>query len=72
MVRVGYVYTPPELRGRGYAGAATAAVSRAALEDGVAGVLLFTDLANPTSNALYQRLGYRPVEDRVILTFKNR
>jgi predicted GNAT family acetyltransferase len=70
MVRVGPVYTPPEQRGRGYAGAATAAVSRAALDDGVAEVLLFTDLANPTSNALYQRLGYRPVEDRVILTFK--
>lgn len=70
MLRVGPVYTPPELRGRGYAGAATAAVSRAALDDGVTEILLFTDLANPTSNALYQRLGYRPVEDRAILTFK--
>jgi predicted GNAT family acetyltransferase len=70
-VRVGPVYTPPELRGRGYAGAVTAAVSRAALADGVADVLLFTDLANPTSNALYQRLGYRPVEDRMILVFKD-
>jgi predicted GNAT family acetyltransferase len=69
MVRVGPVYTPPELRGRGYAGAATAAASRAALDDGVTEVLLFTDLANPTSNALYQRLGYRPIEDRTVLTF---
>ena len=32
-------------------------------------MLLFTDLANPTSNSLYQNLGYRPVEDRVVLTF---
>jgi predicted GNAT family acetyltransferase len=32
-------------------------------------VVLYTDLANPTSNALYQRLGYRPVEDRVVLSF---
>jgi hypothetical protein len=69
MVRVGPVYTPRELRGRGYAGAATATVSQAARDADTAEVLLFTDLANPTSNALYQRLGYRPVEDRVLLTF---
>jgi RimJ/RimL family protein N-acetyltransferase len=69
MVRIGPVYTPPELRGRGYAGAATAEVSRAALAAGVGEVLLYTDLANPTSNALYQRIGYRPVEDRVVLSF---
>jgi GNAT superfamily N-acetyltransferase len=69
MVRLGPVYTPRELRGRGYAGAATAAVSQAARDAGTAEVLLYTDLANPTSNALYQRLGYRPVEDRVLLEF---
>ncbi|NGN62308.1 GNAT family N-acetyltransferase [Streptomyces sp. A7024] len=69
MARVAPVYTPPELRGRGYAGAATAAVSQAALDRGVEQVLLFTDLDNPTSNALYQRLGYRPVEDHVNLAF---
>ena len=69
MVRVGPVYTPPELRGRGYAGAVTAAVSQAALEAGLREVVLYTDLANPTSNALYQRLGYRPVEDRVLFSF---
>jgi predicted GNAT family acetyltransferase len=69
MCRVGPVYTPPALRGRGYAGAVTAAVSQAALEAGAAEVLLFTDLANPASNGLYQRLGYRPVEDRAVLSF---
>jgi predicted GNAT family acetyltransferase len=68
-VRVGPVYTPPERRRRGYAGAVTAAVSQAALDDGADSVVLFTDLANPTSNSVYQRLGYRPVEDRLILTF---
>ena len=67
--RVASVYTPPEFRRRGYAGAVTAAVSQAALDAGAAEVLLFTDLANPTSNALYQSLGYAPVEDRVILSF---
>jgi hypothetical protein len=69
MVRVGPVYTPAGLRRRGYAGAVTAAVSRAALDAGARIVVLYTDLANPTSNALYQRLGYRPVEDRVVLSF---
>lgn len=68
-VRVSFVYTPPELRGHGYGGAVTAAVSRAARSAGAERVLLFTDLANPTSNALYQRIGYRPVEDHLLLTF---
>lgn len=70
MARVGHVYTPPAWRGRRYAAGATAAVSQAALDAGAAEVLLYTDLANPTSNALYPRLGYRPVEDRMVLSFK--
>jgi predicted GNAT family acetyltransferase len=69
MVRVIAVYTPAELRGRGYAGAVTSAVTRAAVDGGAADVVLFTDLANPVSNALYQRLGYRPVEDRAVIVF---
>ena len=69
MARVGSVYTPPELRGRGYAGGVTAAVSQVALDAGAAEVVLFTDLANITSNALYERLGYHPVEDRTELSF---
>jgi len=69
VVRLGPVYTPAGYRGRGYAGAVTAAVSQAALDASADHVILFTDLANPTSNALYQRLGYRPVEDRVVLRF---
>ncbi|MGI9005243.1 MAG: GNAT family N-acetyltransferase [Streptosporangiaceae bacterium] len=67
--RGGPVYTPPELRGCGYGGAVTAAVSELARRGGAESVILFTDLANPTSNALYARLGYRPVEDRVVLLF---
>ena len=69
--RVAPVYTPPELRGRGYAAGATAAATAALLTAGAKDVLLFTDLANPTSNALYQRLGYRPVDDWVSLDFRS-
>ncbi|MEE1753252.1 GNAT family N-acetyltransferase [Streptomyces sp. SP18CS02] len=67
--RVSVVYTPAELRGRGYAAGVTAAVGRAALHEGARHVLLFTDLANPTSNALYRRLGYRPLADHLAVSF---
>jgi GNAT superfamily N-acetyltransferase len=67
VVRVASVYTPPEQRRRGYGGAVTTAASQTALDYGADEVVLFTDQANPTSNALYQRLGYRPIEDRVVL-----
>ena len=49
--------------------AVTAEVSRAAVTAGVAHVLLFTDLANPTSNSLYQRIGYRGVADFAVWGF---
>jgi predicted GNAT family acetyltransferase len=68
--RIGMVYTPPQSRGRGYASALVAEVSALGRERGAAEVLLFTDLANPTSNSIYQKLGYRPVDDSVILTFE--
>ncbi|MET8407457.1 GNAT family N-acetyltransferase [Streptomyces sp. NPDC005195] len=70
-VRVGPVYTPAPFRGRGYAGAATVEVGRAALASGVDDVLLFTDLSNPTSNGLYQRIGYRPVADFDVYDFED-
>ncbi|MEU8815278.1 GNAT family N-acetyltransferase [Actinoplanes sp. NPDC048796] len=69
MARVLIVYTPPADRGHGYAAGATVAATRSAQATGVTEVVLNTDAANPTSNRLYQRLGYRPVEDRVILEF---
>ncbi|MEU2981179.1 GNAT family N-acetyltransferase [Streptomyces hirsutus] len=62
-IQVDIVYTPAHLRGHGYAGAVTAEVSRAALAAGAREVVLFADLSNPTSNALYQRLGYRTLTD---------
>ena len=67
MGRIGPVYTPSELRGHGYAAGATTAATQGAAKLGADEVLLFTDLANPVSNRLYQRLGYRPVSDRARL-----
>ncbi|NEB96150.1 GNAT family N-acetyltransferase [Streptomyces bauhiniae] len=62
-IQVDIVYTPAHLRGHGYAAAVSAEVSRAALAAGAQEVVLFADRSNPTSNALYQRLGYRPLSD---------
>ncbi|GAA3776217.1 GNAT family N-acetyltransferase [Micromonospora maritima] len=62
VARVGPVYTPPAQRGRGWAANAVAEVSRLLRDEG-ARVCLYTDQANPTSNRLYARLGYRPVVD---------
>ena len=61
--RVGPVYTPPGDRGRGYASNLVAQVSQQALDSGRTFVFLFTDLANPTSNKIYQSIGYEPVND---------
>jgi predicted GNAT family acetyltransferase len=62
-IRVGPVYTPPELRGRGYASSLVAGVSQRQLDAGRRFVFLFTDLANPTANHIYQAIGYEPVID---------
>ncbi|MFF7452633.1 GNAT family N-acetyltransferase [Kitasatospora sp. NPDC008115] len=69
MSRIGPVYTPREARGRGYGSGVTAAASAAALAAGAAEVLLYADLSNPTSNSIYRRIGYRPVEDCLELAF---
>jgi uncharacterized protein len=62
-IRINMVYTPPELRRRGYASACVGALSQAMLDAGRRFCFLYTDLANPTSNHIYQELGYRPVAD---------
>jgi len=62
MSRVALVYTPPEHRGHGYAAAAVAELSARRLADG-SRVCLFADRDNPTSNAVYERIGFRPVVD---------
>lgn len=61
VARIGHVYTPPERRRRGYAGISVAEVSRRALAGGARACMLFTDLANPTSNKIYREVGYRRI-----------
>lgn len=61
--RIGPVYTPPEYRGKGYATACVAALSQKLLNQGCHSCFLFTDLANPTSNHIYQKIGYHPICD---------
>jgi predicted GNAT family acetyltransferase len=70
VVRIGPVYTPMEHRRRGYAGSAVAAASRRALARGAERCMLFTDLANPTSNKIYAEVGYRRVGDWEELAFE--
>lgn len=60
-IRVNFVYTPPEHRGKGYASANVAALSQQLLNEGNQFCFLFTDLSNPTSNRIYQQIGYQKV-----------
>jgi uncharacterized protein len=71
-IRVGPVYTPPEVRGRGYASALVGAASQAQLDSGRTFVFLFTNVANPTANRIYRAIGYEPVRDIDVYEFERR
>ena len=71
-IRVGPVYTPPAFRRRGYGTACVAALSRHLLASGRRFCFLYTDLENPTSNSIYQRIGYRPVCDIIDVVLEER
>lgn len=68
-IRIGPVYTPPELRRRGYASALTAHVTQEQLEGGCDYCFLYTDLTNPTSNRIYMQIGYERVCDSAEYAF---
>ena len=63
------VYTPPALRGNGFAAACVAALSQEALDSGKRFSCLYTDAQNPTSNALYEHIGYRQVCNSELWSF---
>jgi predicted GNAT family acetyltransferase len=69
-VSIGPVYTPPTLRGKGYATSGVAQLSQLLLDQGRSFCTLFTDLANPTSNRIYQNVGYRPICDYTVYRFE--
>jgi predicted GNAT family acetyltransferase len=69
VARIGHVYTPPECRRRGYAGALVAALSADALRAAARSCTLCTDEANATSNRIYQSIGYRPVGSALLYRF---
>lgn len=68
-IGINAVYTSPEYRRQGYASSCVAALSQALLNQGHKYCFLFTDLANPTSNHIYQRIGYQPVSDAIEYRF---
>jgi len=63
------VYTPPDCRGRGYAQALVARVCTALTAQGAQRIFLFTDAENPTSNAVYARVGFRVVAEHAHFEF---
>lgn len=69
-IRIATVYTPDELRRKGYASACTAGLSQYLLDLGFQFCFLFTDLLNPTSNHIYQQIGFEPVCDVDQYSFK--
>jgi predicted GNAT family acetyltransferase len=69
-VRIGPVYTPPELRRRGYASALVARLTKHLLDGGTRFCFLYTDLGNPTSNRIYQQVGYEFVAESADYAFE--
>lgn len=69
-IGVAFVYTPPYYRGKGYATSCVAQISQIALDKGFTKCVLYTDLLNPTSNSIYQKIGYLPICDSLMLKFK--
>ncbi|MGG4489298.1 GNAT family N-acetyltransferase [Metabacillus idriensis] len=65
---VSLVYTPVDFRGKGYASSCVAELSGLLLKD-FSFCTLYTDLANPTSNSIYQKIGYQPIQDSIMITF---
>lgn len=69
IARIGPVYTPPERRRHGYAGALTSALSEELANKG-AKVMLHTDASNPTSNSIYQKIGYIKIGENLRIAFE--
>ncbi|MDA1477081.1 GNAT family N-acetyltransferase [Bacillus changyiensis] len=71
-IAVNLVFTPPNHRRKGYALSCVAAFSQALLDTGIAFCCLFADADNPTSNKLYQKIGYQPIAEVVVYRFTDK
>jgi predicted GNAT family acetyltransferase len=69
---IGSVYTPPRHRRHGYASALVAWLSQRQLDAGREFCCLYTDASNPTSNSIYQKIGYVPVADSTLYLFEKK
>lgn len=69
-ITVNFVYTPKEARKKGYASHCVAALSQRMLDEGYQTTTLYTDLANPTSNKIYQEIGYEQIAESVLIFFR--
>jgi len=72
VITIGMVYTPPHLRGRGYASSCVTTLCGLLLESGFKHCALYTDLANPISNKIYKQIGFAEVCDSVCHTFTSK
>jgi predicted GNAT family acetyltransferase len=68
-VSVNAVYTPQDFRKKGFASAVVAHLGQTMLDSGKKFCVLYTDLSNPTSNKIYQDLGYKEVSDSKYFIF---
>ena len=67
--RISAAYTPPEFRGNAYATSAVAAVSRGILEGGKRFCVITADIGDPVPNAIYRKIGFRPMGQRALIHF---
>ncbi|MBM0067587.1 GNAT family N-acetyltransferase [Alkalicoccobacillus gibsonii] len=70
-INISLVFTPASERKKGYASACVASLSEKMLEAGYKTVSLYTDLANPTSNHIYQEIGYEMVVNSKLYYFQS-
>ncbi|AAU17005.1 GNAT family N-acetyltransferase [Bacillus cereus] len=66
-ITINFVYTPKEERKKGYASNCVAALSQRMLDEGYKTTTLYTDLANPTSNKIYQEIGYEQIAESLLI-----
>ncbi|PFK34074.1 GNAT family N-acetyltransferase [Bacillus cereus] len=66
-ITVNFVYTPKDERKKGYASNCVAALSQHMLDRGYKTTTLYTDLANPTSNKIYQEIGYELIMESILI-----